>query len=88
MSEQNDNTEVQTEQPVITIQDLDLAAKIIAAAIERGAIKAIEAEEVGKVWKKIAGFVSAASGQLEASAEAATEASENELDTDSSQVGE
>jgi hypothetical protein len=45
------------EEVVITIQDLDMATKIIGAFIERGAVKAVEAEDVGRVWKKMAAFV-------------------------------
>jgi len=45
---------------VITLQDLELATRIIGAAIERGAIKAPESEDVGRVWKKLAAFVNQA----------------------------
>lgn len=49
--------EAQQEPVVITIQDLDIATRIIGASIERGAIKAAEAEDVGRIWKKLAAFV-------------------------------
>lgn len=52
-------SEQQTQQQDITINiaDIDLAARIIGAAIERGAIKAAESEEVGRIWKKLTSFV-------------------------------
>jgi hypothetical protein len=62
---QQETQEVQQEPVIITIQDLDAATKIIGAFIERGAVKAVEAEDVGRIWKKIAAFVQQAAAAQE-----------------------
>jgi len=65
-AQQPELTNVQPREEVaITIQDLDLASRIIGAAIERGAIKAPESEDVGRIWKKLTAFVQQAAQAAE-----------------------
>lgn len=50
---------------VLTINDLILLKRIVEATAERGAFKAVEMEDVGRVYKKLASFVDATVAQIE-----------------------
>lgn len=63
-------TSVATESNALTLQDLSLAAQVIDVASQRGAFKANELENVGRIYNRITTFLSGVKSAADANAAA------------------
>lgn len=68
------DTNAQTENVELTVQDLNALRSIIDVASTRGTFKAEEMSAVGAVYNKLSGFLDAIAAQAEAQRAAEAEA--------------
>lgn len=80
-----------TEQAVpenLTLRELDQIAQVIDLASQRGAFKGGELETVGRLYNKLAAFLSFVQAQQQAAAEAQAASAEQDSDTEDTSKGE
>jgi len=66
----------------LEVTDLQNAAQIIDLAVQRGAFKGNEAEQVGAVYNKLAAFIGVIAAQQAAQAEQAAESDDADTATE------
>ena len=78
MTEETTNTETQateeeTVAPSLGVTDLQNAAQVIDLAMQRGAFRASEAEQVGVVYNRLTSFITSVQDKQKENEEAAAE---------------